>query len=60
MSLRRCRYALKSVLKKGGMGMRTLSPKEVAIIRPQPAVMINHGEVSAPAPSGIQPATRSK
>jgi hypothetical protein len=40
--------------------MRTLNPKEVVVIRPQPAVMINHGEVSAPAPSEIQPAIRSK
>lgn len=29
--------------------MRTLTPKEVVVIRPQPAVMINHSEVSVPA-----------
>jgi len=40
--------------------MRTLKPAEVVVIRPQPSVMINFGEVSAPAPSEIQPAARSK
>jgi len=39
--------------------MRTLTPKEVVVIRPQPAVMINHGEVSVPA-SENQPATEPK
>lgn len=37
---------------------RTLKPKEVVVIRPQPAVMINHGEVSAPMSSEIQLATK--
>jgi hypothetical protein len=40
--------------------MRTLKPSEVVVIRPQPAVMINHGEVSAPASSEIQPAAKPK
>jgi len=36
--------------------MRTLKPKEVVVVRPQPAVMINHGEVSVPMSSEIRTA----
>ena len=30
--------------------MRTLKPKEVKIIKPQPAIMINHSEPAVPVP----------